>query len=80
VNTLRIPQAHPTRKEGETYAVHAWYGGIEVTHFFSEKDDTLMFYPKERSNTFSHSTTTELPAPVASLLFPKNTHTQLPFL
>jgi hypothetical protein len=35
-----------------------------------------MFYPKERSSTFSHSTTTELPAPVALFLFPKiNTHT-----
>jgi hypothetical protein len=38
---------------------------------FLEKDDTLMFYPKERSSTFSHSTTTKLPTPVALLLFPK---------
>jgi hypothetical protein len=34
-----------------------------------------MVYPKERSNTFSHSTTTELPTPVALFLFPKtSTH------
>jgi hypothetical protein len=38
-----------------------------------------MLYPKERSSTFSHSATTELPAPVALLLFPK-TPTHLPFL
>ena len=38
---------------------------------FSKKGDTLKFYPKERSGTFSHSTATELPAPVALLLFPK---------
>jgi hypothetical protein len=80
VNTLRIPQAHPTHKEGETYTVHAWYGGVEVTLFFSEKGNTLMLYLKDRSSTFSHSTTTELTAPVALLLFPKTpTHT-FPFL
>jgi hypothetical protein len=37
-----------------------------------------MVYPRERSSTFSHSTTTELPAPVALFLFPKTpTHTSL---
>jgi hypothetical protein len=37
-----------------------------------------MVYPKERSSTFSHSTTTELPAPMALFLFPKTlTHTSL---
>jgi hypothetical protein len=30
-----------------------------------------MFFSKEGSSTFSHSTTTELPAPVALFLFPK---------
>jgi hypothetical protein len=38
-----------------------------------------MFYPKERSSTFSHSTTTELPAPVALLLFPKTPAHTFPF-
>jgi hypothetical protein len=37
-----------------------------------------MVYPRERSSTFSHSTTTELSAPVALFLFPKTpTHTSL---
>jgi hypothetical protein len=45
---------------------------------FSEKGYTLMVYPRERSSTFSHSTTTELPTPVVLLLFPKNTHTHFP--
>jgi hypothetical protein len=37
-----------------------------------------MVYPKERSSTFSHSTTTELPAPMALFSFPKTpTHTSL---
>jgi phenylalanyl-tRNA synthetase alpha subunit len=39
VNTLDIPQAHPARKKRETYMVHAWCGGVEVTHFFF-RDDT----------------------------------------
>jgi hypothetical protein len=30
-----------------------------------------MVFPKEGSSTFSHSTTTELPAPVAFFSFPK---------
>jgi hypothetical protein len=30
-----------------------------------------MVFPKEGISTFSHSTTTELPAPVASFSFPK---------
>jgi hypothetical protein len=60
VNTLGIPQAHPTRKEK----------GVEVTLFFQRKA-ILDGFPKEGSSTFSHSTTTELPAPVASFSFPK---------
>jgi hypothetical protein len=31
-----------------------------------------MVFPKEGSSTFSHSTTTELPAPVALFSFPKS--------
>jgi hypothetical protein len=34
-----------------------------------------MFYPKERSSTFSHSTTTELPALMTSFIFQKYPHT-----
>jgi hypothetical protein len=36
-----------------------------------------MVFPKEGSSTFSHSTTTELPAPVALFLFPKHTHSYI---
>jgi hypothetical protein len=45
---------------------------VELSHSsFSVNGNTLMVYPKERSSTFSHSTTTELPAPVALFSFPK---------
>jgi hypothetical protein len=37
-----------------------------------------MVYPRERSSTFSHSTTTELPAPVALFFISKNTYTHFP--
>jgi hypothetical protein len=69
VNTLGIPQANPARKEKGTYIIHALYGGVEVTLLFPEKGNTLMVFPKEGNNTFSHSTTTELPALVASFSF-----------
>jgi hypothetical protein len=49
--------------------------------FFSEKGNTLMVFLKEENSTFSHSTTTELPAPVASFSFPKThppTHFPVP--
>jgi hypothetical protein len=39
--------------------------------FFFRKGNYLMVFPKEGSSTFSHSTTTELPAPVALFSFPK---------
>jgi hypothetical protein len=81
VNTLGIPQAHPTRREKGTYIIHALYGGVEVTRLFPEKGNTLMVFPKEGHNTFSQSTTTELPAPVASFSFPKThplTHFPVP--
>ena len=80
MNTLGIPQAHPARKEKGTYIIHALYGGVDVT-LFSEKGNTLMVFLKEGSSTFSHSTTTELPAPVASFSFPKThplTHFPVP--
>jgi hypothetical protein len=49
---------------------------LKSLFYFSEKGNSLKLYPKERSSTFSHSTTTKLPAPVALLLFPKTpTHT-----
>jgi hypothetical protein len=38
-----------------------------------------MVYPRERNSTFSHSTTTELPAPMVLLIFRKHPYT-LPFL
>jgi hypothetical protein len=37
MNTLGIPQAHPTRKERGTYKLHALYGGVEVTLLFQKK-------------------------------------------
>jgi hypothetical protein len=45
---------------------------VELNHSsFLEKDTALMVFPKEESSTFSHATTTELPAPVALFSFPK---------
>jgi hypothetical protein len=38
-----------------------------------------MVYPRERSSTFSHSTTTELSAPVAVFFISKITHTHTRF-
>jgi hypothetical protein len=74
VNTLGILQAHLARKEKGTYIIHALYGGVEVTLLYPKKGNTLMVFPKEGNSTFSHSTTTELPAIVASFSFPKETH------
>jgi 23S rRNA G2445 N2-methylase RlmL len=37
VNTLGIPQAHPTRKERGTFIINALYGGVEVTLLFQKK-------------------------------------------
>ena len=50
---------------------------LKSLFFFSEKGNTLMVFSKEGNNTFSHSTTTELPAPVALLSFQKHTHISL---
>jgi hypothetical protein len=36
-----------------------------------------MVFPKGRSSTFSHSTTTELPAPVVLFFISKNTHARI---
>jgi hypothetical protein len=63
-----------SRKEKVTYMVHALYGGVEVTHTFSEKGSIrcLWFSQDNRSNTCL--TTTELPAPVVPLSFQTYTH------
>jgi phenylalanyl-tRNA synthetase alpha subunit len=77
VNTLGIPQAHPARKEKGTYIIHALYGGVEVTLLFPKKGNALMVFPKEGSSTLLHSTTTELPVPMASFSFPKTHHSHI---
>jgi hypothetical protein len=66
-----------SRKEKVTYIIHASYGGVKVTHTFSEKGSTrcLRFSQDNRNNTCL--TTTELPAPVALLSFQKHTHISL---
>jgi hypothetical protein len=46
VNTLGILQAHPARKEGGTYTVHAWYGGVEVALFFFRERQYFAVLPK----------------------------------
>jgi hypothetical protein len=79
VNTLGILQAHPTRKERGTYTVHAWYGGVEVTLLFQRKAILCRFTQKRGVAHFSHSTTTERPAPVAFILFPKTPTRTFPF-
>jgi hypothetical protein len=61
--------------------IHALYGGVEVTLLFPEKGNTLMVFPKKENNTFLHSTTTVLLAPVASFSFPKtHPHTHISLL
>jgi hypothetical protein len=54
---------------------------LKSLFFFSENDNSLMVFSKEENSTFSHSTTIELPAPVASFSFPKThplTHFHVP--
>jgi hypothetical protein len=51
---------------------------LKSLFFFSEKGSTLRVFPKEGKITH-YSTTTELPAPVASFSFPKtHSHTHFP--
>jgi hypothetical protein len=50
---------------------------LKSLFFFSEKGNTLMVFPKEGNSTFSHSTTTELTAPMASFHFQKHTHSHI---
>jgi hypothetical protein len=51
---------------------------LKSLFFFSEKGSTLRVFPKEVKITH-YSTTTELPAPVASFSFPKtHSHTLFP--
>jgi hypothetical protein len=49
---------------------------LKSLFFFSEKGNTLRVFPEEGKITH-YSTTTELPAPVASFSFPKHTHTHI---
>jgi hypothetical protein len=52
---------------------------LESLFFFQRKAILWWFFPKKENNTYSHSTTTELPAPVASFSFPKTLpHTHFP--
>jgi hypothetical protein len=55
VNTLRIPQAHPTRKEGETYTVHARYGGVEVTLYFFQRKAIFDVFTQKREVAHFHT-------------------------
>jgi hypothetical protein len=67
-----------SRKEKETYIIHASYGGVEVTLLFLRERQYLFlgFSRNNRNNTCL--TTTELPAPVAPFSFPETlTHTHV---
>jgi hypothetical protein len=79
VNTLGIPQAHPTpvkRKGPITYMLYMVE--LKSLFFFSKKGSTFRVFPKEIEITH-YSTTIELPAPVASFSFPKTrSHTHFP--
>ena len=76
MNTLGIPQAHPApvkRKGPISYMLYM----VELKSllFFSEKGNTFRVFPKEIEITHC-STTTELPALVASFSLPK-THSHI---
>jgi hypothetical protein len=76
MNTLGIPQAHPApvkRKGPISYMLYLVE--LKSLFFFSEKGSIFRGFPKEIEVTH-YSTTTELPAPMASFLFPK-THTHI---
>jgi hypothetical protein len=79
MNTLGIPQAHPAlvkRKGPISYTLYMVE--LKSLFFFSEKGSTFRGFPKEIEITH-YSTTTELPAPVASFSFPKtHSHTHFP--
>jgi hypothetical protein len=79
VNTLGIPQAHPApvkRKGPISYMLYMVE--LKPLFFFSDKGSTFRVLPKEIEITH-YSTTTELPAPVASFSFPKtHSHTHFP--
>jgi hypothetical protein len=79
VNTLGIPQAHPAlvkRKGPISYMLYMVE--LKSLFFFSEKGSTFRVFLKEIEITH-YSTTTELPAPVASFSFPKtHSHTHFP--
>jgi hypothetical protein len=79
VNTLGIPQAHPAlvkRKGSISYMLYMVE--LKSLFFFSEKGSTFRVFPQEIEIT-QYSTTTELPAPVASFSLPKTpSHTHFP--
>jgi hypothetical protein len=79
MNTLGIPQAHPApvkRKGPVSYMLYMVE--LKSLFFFSEKGSTFRVFPKEIEIT-QYSTTTKLPAPVASFDFPKtHSHTHFP--
>jgi hypothetical protein len=81
VNTVGIPQAHPApvkRKGPISYMLYMVE--LKPLFFFSEKGNTFRVLPKEIEITH-YSTTTELPAPVASFSFPKtHSHTHISLL
>jgi hypothetical protein len=60
-----------------TYIVHALYGGVEVTHTFSEKGSIRCLWFSQDNRNDTCLTTTELPAPVVPLSF-QNIHTHFP--
>ena len=65
------------RKEKVTYMVHSYYGGVEVTHTFSEKGSIRCLWFSQDNRNDTCLTTTELPAPVVPFSF-QNIHTHFP--
>jgi hypothetical protein len=79
VNTLGIPQAHPAPVKRKGHISYMLYMvELKSLFFFSKKGSIFRVFPKEIEITH-YSTTTELPAPVASFSFPKtHSHTHFP--
>jgi hypothetical protein len=66
-----------SRREKETYKVHARFGGVEVTHHFLRERQLLEGFPIVLKAT-KNSTATELPAPVALVSFLTPIHSHIP--
>jgi hypothetical protein len=77
VNTLVILQAHPARKERVTYTVHAWYGGVEVTHLFQRKAILWWFTLEREVEHFHTQPPLSFPLPWHCFYFQKHPHTSL---